>query len=144
MTPKDAFYAYILSMVGIPYIWGGNNPAGFDCSGLCIEILKSIGLVENHYDSNAQGIFKDLVNQKRASVIVQPLQGSLVFFGKSVNDITHIGFCISSSLMIEAGGGDSTCTSPEIAFKKGAFVKLRPINHRQDVAGFLQPNYSWS
>ena len=32
------------SLLHKPYIWGGDNPAkGVDCSGLVIEILKSMG-----------------------------------------------------------------------------------------------------
>jgi len=29
------------------YLWGGDDPlAGFDCSGFVIEILKSVGILE--------------------------------------------------------------------------------------------------
>lgn len=140
----ENLFPYARSFLGTPYIWGGNSHAGIDCSGLCIEILKAAGIVEGKYDSNAQGLYKDLVMQKKANENPQPYSGSLVFFGASANNITHVGFCVSADLMIEAGGGDSSCTTAEIAFKKSAFVKLRPIRHRQDIVAFLQPKYLWS
>ncbi|MFC1535727.1 NlpC/P60 family protein, partial [Candidatus Neomarinimicrobiota bacterium] len=37
--------------VGLPYLWGGDDAvAGYDCSGLVIEILKSVGLLQRSGD----------------------------------------------------------------------------------------------
>jgi cell wall-associated NlpC family hydrolase len=35
---------YAMSKVGGPYVWGGNGPVGFDCSGLVQQAFASVGV----------------------------------------------------------------------------------------------------
>lgn len=46
-----------LSYLGTPYIWGGDDPSGFDCSGFVIECLKSVGLLSEKEDYTADGLY---------------------------------------------------------------------------------------
>ena len=39
--------------LGTPYIWGGDDFSGFDCSGFVIEILKSVGILPRDGDWTA-------------------------------------------------------------------------------------------
>ena len=34
VTPGDRAVLFAFSQLGKPYIWGGNGPVGYDCSGL--------------------------------------------------------------------------------------------------------------
>lgn len=142
MYPSINLYEYAMRLVGTPYIWGGSNPvAGLDCSGFVIELLQSVGVFPSGMDASAA----KLAEYFSKFPVEGPSFGHLVFFGSlaPVQSITHVGFCLNDKLMLEAGGGDHTCTTKDIAAIKGAFVKMRPIAHRKDIVCYRRPPYSW-
>lgn len=132
---------YAMKFVGLPYFWTGNNPvSGFDCSGLVLEILRSAGLWDKS-DARAQDIYNYF--DKNGSYKSSISEGCLLFFGKSVNQITHVAFAIDKFRYIEAGGGDSKTVSLADAIKQNAFVRIRHKNKgRTDMVAILKPDYA--
>jgi len=122
--------------LGIPYRWGGDDPIkGFDCSGVFNEILQSVGLIRRYEDLTAQGIW-DRFKDKKIDV---PQEGALVFYGADDKHITHIEMCINNKLSIGASGGGSKTLTLEDAILQNAFIKIRPIQSRKDIVGFIDP-----
>lgn len=127
------------TFLGYPYRWGGSNPLqGFDCSGLVMEVYKMLGLQAHGNDMNAQGLFNWASVGGKAG---DKGPGALVFFGKSKQQITHVGIMIDEKLMIEAGGGDSKTTNRAMAEAQGAWVRIRPMSYRKDFVEVVMPKY---
>ena len=111
------------SFHGTFYIWGGDDPSGFDCSGLVVEILKSVGILHGKDDYTAQGLYNKFKNNESNF----PQTGYLVFWGRDTNHITHVEFCITEWHTIGASGGGSKTKTEQDAIDQNAYVKVRPI-----------------
>ena len=120
-----------------PYIWGGDDAvSGFDCSGFCIEILKSVGLLPRKGDWTAQGLWHKFDKCK----VDKPYAGCLVFWTNMKGDkIIHIEYAISEFLCIGASGGGSKTNDKQDAINQNAYIKVRPWGSRPRVKGFIDP-----
>lgn len=138
MHSNVVLYDYAMRLVGLPYRWGGDDAVdGFDCSGMVVELLQSVGVLPAGFDSNAAGFWNFPAFQK----VDAPRFGALAFFG--LPSVIHIGFCLNEALMLEAGGGGSKTTTKEAAAAANAYVRVRPIKTRKDLVGFRLPSYPW-
>jgi cell wall-associated NlpC family hydrolase len=137
---REHLMAYALAMIGKPYFWGGDDPVGgFDCSGLCSEILRASGVVPYKFRTNAQGILN--LFRTGGFPVCEPGFGALAFYGKSPNEVDHIAFCIDEHTIIEAGGGDSSTVNAARASAQNAFVRMRPVKFRKDFLFCYMPAY---
>lgn len=86
---------YAEAELGVPYRWGGENPAtGFDCSGL---VQYAFGLAGIKLPRVAQDQFNG------GTTVASPfIPGDLFFFGTSITNITHVGIYLGGGMMIDA------------------------------------------
>ncbi len=117
------------------YSWGGDTPAGFDCSGFIIEVLKSVGALPRKGDWTAAALWHKFP--------IKPANGKagdLVFWANAPGGkIIHIEMMVNEDLAIGASGGGSRTKTREDAIKHNAFIKIRPIDGRKNIAGFCNP-----
>lgn len=113
-TPVETALAYH----GVPYIWGGELPSGFDCSGLVLYVFKQHGVQLPHYSG-----YQFLRGEKIPVSQIQP--NDVVFFGSPVH---HVGIYIGGGYFIHAP-------------KRNDFVKISRLADRSDIAGVRR--YPW-
>ncbi len=88
----SAVIAQAKKYLGVPYVWGGTTPSGFDCSGFTSYVFRSVG-ISLPRTSRAQQNVGTQVSVKN----VQP--GDLVFMGKPAY---HVGIYIGGGQYIHA------------------------------------------
>lgn len=83
-----------MQYLGVPYVWGGAGPSGFDCSGLVQYAYAKVGVTLPHSSRMQIGSGKP-VSRDQLKV------GDLVFF---YSPIQHVGIYIGNGRMINATG----------------------------------------
>lgn len=83
-----------MNYLGVPYVWGGSSPKGFDCSGFVQYVFRQNGV----------SLPRTAASQKSASPSIsrsslQP--GDLVFFSNG-GGISHVGIYIGNGNMVHA------------------------------------------
>jgi len=95
-----------MRFLGIPYIWGGSTPKGFDCSGLIQRIFRLHGLVLPRDTDLQAGCGRDKpASQEGFDATGENLSvGDLMFFGKTPSKITHVAMILPEGLFLHAHG----------------------------------------
>jgi peptidoglycan DL-endopeptidase LytF len=94
---KKALVSDSVNYSGVPYLWGGTTPSGFDCSGFVYYMFNQHGV--NMARNTSGGLYSMGAPIARASL--QP--GDLVFFAVNTPGvISHVGFYMGDNQFISA------------------------------------------
>ncbi len=122
VSKGQALVATAKKYLGVPYVWGGTSPRGFDCSGLMQYVCRQNGISLPRVAASQRNVGRYV---SRANL--QP--GDLVFFGKG-GRITHVGMYVGNGNMIHAP-------------QTGDVVKIASINSSYRVANYAGAVRVW-
>jgi len=95
----DQMMATAKQYLGCPYVWAGNGPSYFDCSGFVNYVYKAYGYSLHRV---AQDIYSyDGVHVDKANLRA----GDIICFGYGPWSITHVGMYIGNGQFIHASSG---------------------------------------
>lgn len=99
-----AAVAWALARQGVPYVWGGTGPNGFDCSGLTMRAWQAAGVSLNRTAAD------QYVQIRKVSYnALRP--GDLIFYSSDINDpsqIYHVAMWIGGNQIVEAPSAGQT------------------------------------
>ena len=97
-STRNNLVEFSKKLPGIPYLWGGRTSFGFDCSGLCQNLYKQVG-INIPRDSGSQS------TQGRTISFIEEAQiGDLAFFDNEEGDIIHAGMIFDKKLILHSSG----------------------------------------
>ncbi|MBU3189579.1 C40 family peptidase [Clostridium bowmanii] len=102
---SSSLLAYASNFLGVPYVWGGTSPSGFDCSGFTQYVFAHFGVDLPRVSEDQQNV-GTLISRDN----LQP--GDLVFFGTPAH---HVGIYVGDGNMINAP-------------HTGAVLRTQPLN----------------
>ncbi|HET7658302.1 MAG TPA: peptidoglycan-binding protein [Bacillales bacterium] len=82
------------ALIGTPYVWGGESPNGFDCSGFVQYVFNENGIHIPRTTSTQWNFGKS---------VSTPKPGDLVFFHTTNSGPSHVGIYIGNRKFIQAG-----------------------------------------
>lgn len=91
---------YALQFQGVPYVWGGYSPSGFDCSGFVSYCLTNSGVLNTgHLDCNGLLARMTVIPESE----MQP--GDIIFFQGTyaTAGASHVGIYIGNGQMVHSG-----------------------------------------
>lgn len=112
-TNTSEIVSYAKKFLGIPYVYGGASPSGFDCSGFTMYVYKHFGISMAHGAQSQSRLGKKVTADKSSkSSLLKNLQpGDIVFFldYETMDEIGHCGIYIGDGNFIHASSGSGYC-----------------------------------
>ncbi|MEK4424111.1 C40 family peptidase [Solibacillus sp. FSL K6-1523] len=111
--------------LGVPYVYGGNTMAGFDCSGFVNYVYQQAGINLTRKSSL-------MYFQQDTTKVKTPLPGDLVFFKNTfIPNISHMGIYIGNDEFIHAGSQGVVVANVKTKYWAERIVSFKRLNNVQ-------------
>jgi LysM repeat protein len=115
----DALITEAKKYMGVPYVWGGTTPSGFDCSGYLNYVYHSQGIT---IPRTVESIWT------AATPVSTPQIGDLVFFTTYAPGASHAGIYIGDNKFIHAGSSTGvTITDMNNSYWKPRYLGAKSV-----------------
>ena len=106
--------------VGVPYVFGGNDPSGFDCSGFTRYVYSAVGI-----DLPRMADEQYNVGSYVSRSFLQP--GDLVFFTTYLPGVSHVGIYIGNNQFINASNNGVSIDNLDSRYWSSRYVGARRV-----------------
>ena len=99
---KDELGEFSQQFLGLPYTWGGRSSFGYDCSGFVQMLYCKMGV------SLPRDARQQVLDVRLRKVGLDALEaGDLVFFGRSEQEIQHVGMLLGGDRFIHTSSREN-------------------------------------
>lgn len=106
--------------IGVPYVFGGSTPSGFDCSGFTRYVYSAAGIDLPRSADEQYGV--------GYSVSMSNLQpGDLVFFSTYDSGISHVGIYIGNHQFINASSDGVSVSDMDSSYWAARYVGAKRV-----------------
>lgn len=123
LTVGEQIASYAKNFLGVPYVWGGTNPTGFDCSGYTKYVFGQMGYTLKRTAA------EQLDNGTSVSKSELKI-GDLVFFKNTYSTsaaASHVGIYIGNNQFIHAAEGGVKITDLDAFYYASRYVGARRV-----------------
>jgi cell wall-associated NlpC family hydrolase len=115
---SSSLIATAKSYLGTPYVWGGESPSGFDCSGYLQYIF---GIEGYSIPRTVTGIWS------ATSPVNKPSVGDIVFFETYKPGPSHAGIYLGNGTFIHAGNNGVTISEMSLSYWDQRYLGARRV-----------------
>lgn len=106
-----------LRYVGVPYVWGGASPGGFDCSGFTWYVYKLAGISIPRTADVQFAVGRPIAGD--------PMPGDLVFFQTYDYGASHVGIYLGNGQFVNSIGDDVHIASFNSYYFRSRYIGAR-------------------
>jgi glucan-binding YG repeat protein len=123
-----------LEYIGVPYVWGGTSPSGFDCSGFTSYTYKQAGITIPRTAS-------DQYTRGQAVSKSNLQEGDLVFFSTYKAGASHVGIYLSDNKFVHASSKGVKVSSLSESYYSSTYIGSKRIGNTTN--GWVLSNKKW-